>query len=67
LVAQAWTEIVTRHGEEVAVIIDAAEFHRMTGETPDFKDYLRSGPPLDDPGLTRAGDLPREIHWGPEE
>ena len=49
------------------MIIDAAEFHRMTGETPDFKDYLRSGPPLDDPGLTRAGDLPREIHWGPEE
>ena len=59
-------QIVTRHGEEVAVIIDAVEFHRLTGEQTDFKDYLRTGPPLDDLELSRAGDLPREIDLAPE-
>jgi prevent-host-death family protein len=60
-------QIVTRHGEEVAVIIDAAEFHRLTGDQTDFKDYLRTGPFLDDLELTRPGDLPREIGWAEEE
>ena len=60
-------QIVTRHGEEVAVIIDSAEWHKLAGDTAGFKDYLRAGPPFDDLGLSRAGDLPREIAWAPGE
>jgi prevent-host-death family protein len=60
-------QIVTRHGEEVAVIIDAAEFHRLTGDQADFKDYLPTGPLLDDLELSRADDLPREVDWAAGE
>jgi prevent-host-death family protein len=60
-------QIITRHGEEVAVIIDAAEFHKLTSEVPDFKEFLRSGPPFDDLDLSRPEDRPREIDWSDSE
>jgi prevent-host-death family protein len=59
-------QIVTRHGQEIAVVIDVAEFHRMRGDTTDFKDYLRSGPEFDDLDLARSGELPRVIDWSEE-
>jgi prevent-host-death family protein len=40
-------QFVTKHGEEVAVIIDVAEYRRLRGGTPDFKEFLRSAPPVD--------------------
>lgn len=60
-------QVVTRHGEEVAVIIDATEFHRLTGDTDDFKEFLRTGAPFDELDLSRSGELPREISWPDEE
>ena len=60
-------QIITRHGEEVAVIIDATEFHRLTDEVPDFKEFLRAGPPFDDLDLSRPEDPPREIDWSDPE
>lgn len=60
-------QVVTRHGEEIAVVIDIAEFHRLRGDVQDFKDFLRSGPDFDDLELTRQGDLPREIDWAEDE
>jgi antitoxin Phd len=56
-------QVITRHGEEVAVIIDATEFHKLTDEVPDFKEFLRAGPRFDDLDLSRPEDLPREIDW----
>ncbi|MBV9380594.1 MAG: type II toxin-antitoxin system Phd/YefM family antitoxin [Streptosporangiaceae bacterium] len=56
-------QIVTRHGEEVAVVIDIAEFRRLHGDTGDFKEYLRSGTGFDELDLTRSDELPREIDW----
>jgi antitoxin Phd len=57
-------QVITRHGEEVAVIIDATEFHKLTDEVPDFKEFLRAGPPFDDLDLSRPEDRPREeIDW----
>ena len=41
-------QIITRHGEEVAVIIEATEFHKLASGTADFKDYLQTGPSFDD-------------------
>ncbi|MBI4942608.1 MAG: type II toxin-antitoxin system Phd/YefM family antitoxin [Actinobacteria bacterium] len=41
-------QAVTRHGEEVAFVIDAAYYHRLTGVTVDFKDWLLHGPKSDD-------------------
>ncbi len=40
-------QFVTRHGEEVAVVLDIAAYRRMTGAAVDLKDYLRSAPDLD--------------------
>jgi prevent-host-death family protein len=59
-------QVVTRHGEEIAVVIDIAEYRHLKGETSDFKDYLRSGPGFDDLDLDRAGELPRSIDWAGE-
>jgi prevent-host-death family protein len=41
-------QIVTRHGEEIAAMIDIAEFHRLRGDVADLKDVLLGGPKLDD-------------------
>jgi prevent-host-death family protein len=59
-------QVVTRHGEEIAVVIDIAEYRHLKGETSDFKDYLRSGPGFDDLDLDRTGELPRSIDWAGE-
>jgi prevent-host-death family protein len=53
-------QIVTRRGEEVVVVLSAAEFRRLTGEKPDFKTYLLSGPDLGDLEFGRPAELPRE-------
>jgi prevent-host-death family protein len=47
-------QFVTRHGEEVAVVLDIAEYRRLTGADSDFKDYLRSVPNLEDLEIVRS-------------
>jgi prevent-host-death family protein len=56
-------QVVTRHGEEIAVVIDISYFHQLRGDADDFKEFLRSGPDLDDLDLTRSRDFPRETDW----
>ena len=56
-------QIVTRHGEEIAVVINIVEYRHLRGEVADFKDYLRSGPDFDDLELERSPELPRAIDW----
>ena len=56
-------QVVTKHGEEVVVLVPAEEFRRMNGEKPDFKEFLMSAPEgleLIIPERPR-NDLPREI------
>ena len=54
-------QVVTRHGEEVAVVIDIADYQRMKGEIIEFKDYLRSGQAFEDLDLSRSTERPRNI------
>jgi prevent-host-death family protein len=55
-------QIVTKHGEEVAVVIDIAEYRRLRGESVSFMDYMRAEPTAGaDFTVDRQGDLPREI------
>ncbi|WP_214412212.1 type II toxin-antitoxin system Phd/YefM family antitoxin [Sphaerisporangium fuscum] len=57
-------QVVTRHGEEVAVVIDIAEYRRLKGEGGDFVRFLLSGPYVDgDLDFPRNRDLPREIDF----
>ncbi|MEU4229882.1 type II toxin-antitoxin system Phd/YefM family antitoxin [Nonomuraea sp. NPDC026600] len=46
-------QIVTRHGQDVAVILGIEEYRRLKGEQPDFKEFLLSGPDLSALDLTR--------------
>jgi len=54
-------QVVTRHGREVVVIVAADEFRRLTGNKPDFKMFLLSGPDLSALELERTTELPRKI------
>ena len=56
-------QIITRHGEEVAVVIDIADYWHLTGEVTDFKDYLRAGSDFDELDLSRATTGPRDTDW----
>lgn len=62
-------QIITRHGDEVAVIVDIAEYHRLTRPARDVRQVLL-GPPklggdvvavLDEIEEERKQDLGREI------
>lgn len=58
-------QIVTRHGQDVAVIIDMDEYRRLKGTEPDFKEFLLSAPDWpDDLEIPRCKDLPREVDLG---
>jgi prevent-host-death family protein len=56
-------QIVTKHGEEIAVVIDIAEYRRLRGESVTLLDYLRAEPLVDD-GLKvdSRKDLPRDVN-----
>lgn len=41
-------QIITRHGEEVAIIIDMSEYRHAREKKPDFMEFLRSAPLPDD-------------------
>lgn len=56
-------QVVTRHGQEIAVVIDIVEYRHLRGQFVEFKDYLRSGPEFDDLDLGRPGDAPRTLDW----
>lgn len=53
--------MVTRHGQEIAVVIEISEYRHLKGDTTDLKDYLRSGTDFDDLELFRSPELPRGI------
>jgi len=54
-------QIVTRHGEEVVVILSKQEYDRLNGSKLDFKEFIRQGPDLSLLDLRRQKDLPREV------
>jgi prevent-host-death family protein len=40
-------QVVTKHGEEVAVVVSIEDYRRLTDELPSFKEFLRAAPDLD--------------------
>jgi len=59
-------QVVTRHGEEVVVVVPAEEYRRMTkredGEKKmDFKEFLMNGPDLSVLDLERPREMPRDV------
>jgi prevent-host-death family protein len=54
-------QVVTRHGEEVVVVVPAEEFRRMSEQKPDFKEFLMSAPDLSVLDLERPREMPRDV------
>lgn len=40
-------QFVTRHGEEVAVVVSITEYRHLRNAGEDFKEFLRSAPDVD--------------------
>lgn len=69
-------QTITRHGEEVAVVVDIAEYRRLTsGTRKSFVDHLLAFPKIDPPTdggpdvfdeieIARKKDFPRETDLG---
>ena len=62
-------QVITRHGEDIAVVIDVREFHRLTRAAVNLTDVLLGGPKVDDSIIDvfaeieaeRQADLGREV------
>lgn len=49
-VAHEGPQVITRHGEDVAVVVDIAEYRRLTRPAVDLASVLLGGPKIDDSG-----------------
>jgi prevent-host-death family protein len=63
-------QIVTRHGEEIVVIVDISQFRHLHGQTTSLMDYLVAAPHIDvdrdldrdlDLDIERRRDAPRRV------
>ena len=58
-------QVVTRHGEEVAVVVSIEEYRRLTEELPSFKEFLLAAPDLDALDLDRSRERARVVELIP--
>jgi prevent-host-death family protein len=58
-------QVVTRHGEEVAVVVSIEEYRRLTDELPSFKDFLLAAPDLDALDIDRSRERARVVELIP--
>ena len=59
-------QVVTRHGEDVAVVISIAEYRHLRHEGENFKAFLQSAPDLDRE-ISRPAQPARLVGLGEEE
>lgn len=59
-------QIVTRRGEEVAVVVSIEEYRRLSGSKPDFKDFLLSAPDLAALEMPRLSERARVVELDDE-
>jgi prevent-host-death family protein len=71
-VADSGPQFITRHGQEIAVIIDTSSYHQLTEPSKSVVDVLLGPPHLDDTAADvlaeveaeRKHDLPPEPSFG---
>ena len=54
-------QVVTKHGEEVAVVVSIEEYRRLTDDLPSLKDLLLAAPDLEALDLRRSREPARVI------
>lgn len=57
------TRVATKHGTEVAVVINIAEYRRLSGQAIDFKAYLTHDVDDDEFTVQRSTELPRAVDF----
>ena len=57
-------QIVTKHGEEIAVVVSKAEYDKLNGKKRDFKEFLMSGPDWSELETERRKDVWDERRLG---
>ena len=60
-------QFVTKHGDEVAVVLDIREYRRLQGGARDFKEFLRTGPDLEALDIRRSRDVARPVDLDGDE
>ena len=50
-----------RRRKDIVIVLPEAEYDRLTGTRPDFKEYLMNGPSFDGLDLTRDQSLDRDV------
>ncbi len=53
-------QVITRHGKDVAVVVDIAEYRRLTRPGRDLAGILLGGPKLDDAAAEVFADIEAE-------
>jgi prevent-host-death family protein len=55
-------QVITRHGQERAVILSVEDYRALTAHKPDFREYLLGGPKIDSFEIKRERDTGRKIN-----
>jgi antitoxin Phd len=56
-------QVVSRHGEDVAVVVSIDEYRRLVGDKPDFKQFLLAAPDLDALEIDRTRERARIVEF----
>ena len=59
-------QVITRHGEDIAVVIDVSQFHRLTRAAINLTDVLLGGPKVDDSIVDVFAEIEAERKAGRE-
>jgi prevent-host-death family protein len=59
-VAHQGPQVITRHGEDVAVVVDIVEYRRLTRPAVDLASVLLGGPRIDDNGAEVFAEIEAE-------
>lgn len=57
-------QVVTRHGEDVVVVVPAQDYRPGPERISDFGEFLRAGPDFDLLEMDRSRQLPRDVELG---
>jgi prevent-host-death family protein len=58
-------QVVTRHGEDVVVVVPARDYHEAMAGKPDFAEFLLDAPDFAPLGLERSSAPPRAVELEP--
>ena len=56
-------QVVTRHGEDVAVVLSMRDYRQLVESGPSFKEFLTSGPSFDGLKIERSKDRARKVEF----